>query len=439
MTHRLQAIRGMKDVLPQEMSYWHFLENTLSTLLSNYGYQEIRFPIVEKTLLFKRSVGEVTDIVEKEMYTFIDRNEDSLSLRPEGTAGCVRACIENGLLYNQQQRLWYMGPMFRHERPQKGRYRQFHQCGVEAFGMAGPEIDVEIIAMSQRLWKMIGLKPESLTLQINSLGTSANREIYRQALIEYFNQYYDLLDEESQHRLHKNPLRILDSKNPTLANIIAQAPKLLDFLDEDSRLQFNQICEYLDLLGIDYQINSRLVRGLDYYNHLVFEWVTHELGAQGTICAGGRYDGLVEQLGGRSTPAIGFAIGLERLIELIQQTQFTVPQNTKPHIYLISIGQKSREKALLLAEKMHSALPNIRVIVDCTESSIKSQFKRADASQAEMALIIGENELLSQQIILKMLRLHEEKVFPFNFEELSFSSESVSFTQLMNYLSIAIK
>lgn len=394
----------MNDILPQQTSYWQFLEHTLAKLLAGYGYQEIRFPLVEKTELFKRSIGEVTDIVEKEMYTFLDRNEDSLSLRPEGTAVCVRAGIEHGLLYNQIQRLWYLGPMFRHERPQKGRYRQFHQLGVEAFGMAGPDIDAELIALTARLWQSLGLDASQLQLQLNSLGSLAARQQYRKVLVDYFTQHFAQLDDDSKRRLQSNPLRILDSKNPALQQINGQAPKLLDYLDAESQEHFAQLCQYLDQLGIHYQVNPRLVRGLDYYNRTVFEWVTEQLGAQGTICAGGRYDSLVEQLGGKSTPAVGFAIGLERLIALVKQIQNAIPNTQQPQVYLISVGQKPRETALLLAEALRTALPELRLLTDCSEAGIKSQFKRADASGAQVALVLGENELNTNRINIKYLR-----------------------------------
>lgn len=402
MAKHIQAIRGMNDILPSQTSYWQFLERTLTQLVTNYGYQELRFPIVEKTELFKRSIGEVTDIVEKEMYTFADRNGDQLTLRPEGTAVCVRAGIEQGLLYNQIQKFWYLGPMFRHERPQKGRYRQFHQFGVEAFGMASPDIDTELLAITAKLWQMLGLT--ELQLQINSLGSLEARHRYREQLVEYFSQSIDKLDEDSQRRLQSNPLRILDSKNPDLTELIVAAPKLTDYLDKESRCHFEQLCHNLELLGIPYQINPRLVRGLDYYNGTVFEWVTDQLGAQGTICAGGRYDSLVAQLGGKATPAIGFAIGLERLIALLEQVHPTLADTQKPQVYLISIGQKSREKALLLAEQLRATLPTLRLLTDCSDASLKSQLKRADMSGADIALLLGDNELEQNVISVKFLR-----------------------------------
>lgn len=318
MSKAFQAVKGMNDCLPDKSPVWHFLENCLRETVAGYGYAEIRMPVLENTQLFCRSIGEVTDIVEKEMYTFVDKGEDSLTLRPEGTASCVRAGIQHGLLYNQQQRLWYMGPMFRRERPQKGRYRQFYQFGVETFGIQGPDIDVELIAMSARLWKKLGIDNQ-VELQINSLGSNQSREAYKDILVDYFSDNYALLDEDSQRRLKTNPLRILDSKNSALAEVIANAPKLSEHLDEESQQHFTELCQKLTSLGINYTVNPTLVRGLDYYNRTVFEWVTTDLGAQGTICAGGRYDGLVKQLGGQDTPGCGFAMGLERIILLLEQ------------------------------------------------------------------------------------------------------------------------
>lgn len=400
MSKNIQAIRGMNDVLPTETPFWQYVEDVIRQLAKEYHYQEIRFPIVEHTELFKRTIGEVTDIVEKEMYTFNDRNNDSLTLRPEGTAGCVRAAIQQGLLYNQIQRFWYLGPMFRHERPQKGRYRQFHQFGVEAFGLLGPDIDAEIILMSARLWRILGIENQ-VVLQINSIGTSNTRNRYRAELQAYFTDNLTKLDEDSKRRLYTNPLRILDSKNPDLKELNAAAPKLLDYLDETSRKHFNGLCEILDAAGINYVINPSLVRGLDYYGLTVFEWVTDQLGAQGTICAGGRYDELAEQLGGPITPAIGFSLGLERLIELLK-TKLTL--ESKPAIYLIAAGENASKESLLLAEKIRDHLPNLSILTNCGETSLKNQFKRADKSGAKIALVLGDDEIHNQTITLKYLR-----------------------------------
>ncbi len=402
MADKIQSIRGMNDILPDESPSWQFIEERLRQLLKSYNYDEIRFPVVEKTALFKRSIGEVTDIVEKEMYTFEDRNGDSLTLRPEGTAVCVRAGIQNGLLVNQQQRLWYMGPMFRHERPQQGRYRQFHQVGVEVFGLQGPDIDAELIYMTARFWKMLGLE-DSVTLQLNSLGTAQAREQYRDVLIDYLQQHSELLDDDSQRRLQTNPLRILDSKNPAMQTMIEQAPRLMDYLDEASEQHFIRLCAYLDRVGIAYKINTRLVRGLDYYNRTVFEWVTDKLGAQGTICAGGRYDGLVQQLGGRETPAVGFAMGLERLVLLVENEH--LQKHIKyPHAALLMMGERAQTAGLALSEQLRDALPQLRIFNICGGGSFKSQMKRADKSQAEFALILGDDELEQQLITVKYLR-----------------------------------
>jgi len=364
-------------------------------------------PIVEKTELFKRSIGEVTDIVEKEMYTFDDRNGDSLTLRPEGTAGCVRAAIENGLLHNQVQKLWYRGQMFRHERPQKGRYRQFHQIGIEVFGLTGPDIDAELIIMTARLWKLLGLN-DAVTLQINSLGSSASRAAYRDHLVAYFSAHHDKLDEDSQRRLHTNPLRILDSKNPELRDIIAAAPKLTDHLDEESRLHFAALCTSLDAAQVRYEINPCLVRGLDYYSKTVFEWVTDRLGAQGTVCAGGRFDGLVEQLGDKATPACGFAMGLERLTALLEHAHIPM-ERYRPHAYLVRVGDGAQQPGLVLAEQLRDGLPQLRLENHCGGGSFKSQFKRADKSGARIALILGEEEVANGTIGVKYLREEREQ------------------------------
>ena len=403
---KLQSIRGMNDLLPEQSATWQYLERTVAEVLGRYSYREIRFPILEQTELFKRAVGEVTDIVEKEMYSFEDRNGDSLSLRPEGTAGCVRACTENGLLHNQTQRLWYTGPMFRHERPQKGRLRQFHQIGVEAFGLNGPDIDSELLLLTARLWKTLKID-HAVTLQINSLGTSADRAQYRAALVEYLSARKDSLDEDSQRRLLSNPMRILDSKNQDTQALLNDAPKLADFIDQESRDHFRQLCAVLDAAKISYEINPRLVRGLDYYSKTVFEWVTTSLGAQGTICAGGRYDGLVEQLGGKPCPGVGFAMGVERLVLLLDELG-VVPDSIGQNVdlYIVAVGNIELE-ALVLADDLRSQCPNIRIESHCGGGSFKSQIKKADKSGAAVALILGEDEVASATAGVKFLR--EEK------------------------------
>jgi histidyl-tRNA synthetase len=402
----IQAIRGMNDILPVETPRWQYVENVFRDLMAAYGYSEIRLPSVEKTELFKRSIGEVTDIVEKEMYTFEDRNGDSLTLRPEGTAGCVRACIQNGLLHNQTQRLWYMGPMYRHERPQKGRYRQFHQLGVETFGFEGPDIDAELIAMTARLWRKLAMADE-VSLEINSLGSAEVRQAYRDTLVNYLQQHRDQLDEDSLRRLDTNPLRILDSKNPAMQTMIEAAPKLVEHLDEDSRRHFEELCGLLDAMGIAYRLNPRLVRGLDYYSKTVFEWVTDRLGAQGTVCAGGRFDGLIEQLGARATPAMGFALGLERLVALLEDK--SLPDMSSPHAYLLLAGREAEQQGRVLAEQLRDTLPQLRLVVNSGGGSFKSQMKRADKSGAHLALILGENEINNQQISIKNLRQDQEQ------------------------------
>jgi histidyl-tRNA synthetase len=394
----------MNDILPEDTAYWQAMEAAIREVLAGYGYQEIRFPIVEKTELFKRSIGEVTDIVEKEMYTFDDRNGDSLTLRPEGTASCVRASIQNGLLYNQVQRLWYTGPMFRHERPQKGRYRQFHQVGVETFGMNGPDLDAELILMTARLWQRLGL--DNLELQINSLGTAESRAAYRDKLVAYFNEHPEQLDEDSQRRLHSNPLRILDSKNPAMRELIDAAPKLADHLDDESREHFDTLCGLLDKAGVSFRVNPCLVRGLDYYSLTVFEWVTDQLGAQGTVCAGGRFDGLVEQLGGKPVPAAGFAMGLERLLELVRDK--LQPANL-PHAYLVLVGDVAQQQGLILAEQLRNEVSELRLLTHCGGGSFKSQFKKADRSGAQVALILGEEEVATDSIGVKFLREDKEQ------------------------------
>ncbi|HEY9202646.1 MAG TPA: histidine--tRNA ligase [Gammaproteobacteria bacterium] len=400
MGKKIQSIRGMHDILPEQTPLWQFFETTIKSLLSSYAYSEIRMPVVESTDLFCRSIGEVTDIVEKEMYTFADRNGDSLTLRPEGTASCVRACIQHGLLHNQQQRVWYMGPMFRHERPQKGRYRQFHQIGVETFGIDSADIDAELILISARMWQQLGL--QNIRLELNTLGSSEARSAYRDVLVDYLNQHRELLDEDSLRRLQTNPLRVLDSKNPDMQAMIEAAPSLMDYLDEDSRQHFEQLKGILDAAGIVYRINPRLVRGLDYYCKTVFEWVTDDLGAQGTVCAGGRYDGLVEQLGGRATAAAGFALGIERLLSLLEDAGRTVQASCD--VFVILQGEQAQLKGLALVEKIRNDLPQLVIQTNCGGGSFKSQMKKADKSAASLALIIGEDEIASDTVSIKHLR-----------------------------------
>ena len=407
---KIQSIRGMNDLLPVDSPLWQYLEKTVSDVVSRYGYQEIRFPILEQTELFKRSIGEVTDIVEKEMYTFDDRNGESLTLRPEGTASCVRACLQNGLLDNQQsQRLWYTGPMFRYERPQKGRLRQFHQIGVESFGMATADIDAEMIIMTARLWEQLGIS-QYLTLELNSIGSLEARANYRQALVAYLTQHIDKLDEDSVRRLETNPLRILDSKSADTQQVLDSAPSLVEYLDEESRLHFQQLKQLLDAAGVNYQLNPRLVRGLDYYSKTVFEWVTTELGAQGTVCAGGRYDGLVEQLGGKPCSAFGFAMGVERLCLLLEQTN-AVPSElpSGPDVYLVVAGEQAKLAAVKIAEQLRTELPALRLMLHCGGGSFKSQFKKADKSGASIALVLGDNEAEQGVINVKWLRVEKDQ------------------------------
>lgn len=407
---KIQAIRGMNDLLPGQSALWQYFEDTVQALMQRYGYSEIRTPIVEQTALFARSIGEVTDIVEKEMYTFDDRNGDSLTLRPEGTASCVRAAMEHGLLHNQTQRLWYQGPMFRHERPQKGRYRQFHQVGVEAFGLEGPDIDAEVILLSARLWQELGLA-DHVTLELNSLGSSEARAAYRDKLVAYFEQHREALDEDSLRRLTSNPLRILDSKNPDMAPMLADAPQLMDHLDAASREHFEGLTALLEAAGIDYVINPRLVRGLDYYGRTVFEWTTTALGSQGTVCAGGRYDGLVEQLGGKPTPAVGFAMGIERLILLLETLEL-VPDGAlgELDLYVLPMDDGATTQAMLLAERVRSELPALRLQLHCGGGSFKSRIKKADKSGARLALLLGEDELAESRVTLKFLREEREQL-----------------------------
>lgn len=408
LSKAIQAVRGMNDILPDHTPYWQQIEGAVRDILAAYGYSEIRMPIVERTELFARSIGEVTDIVEKEMYTFEDRNGDSLTLRPEGTAGCVRAGIENGLLYNQVQRLWYLGPMFRHERPQKGRYRQFHQIGAEVFGLEGPDVDAELILMTGRLWRQLGIA-DLVELQINSLGTAAARAAYRDRLVNYLKEHHAALDEDSRRRLETNPLRILDSKNPDMQPIIGQAPLLIDHLDPESRAHFDRLVAVLEAAGLRYTLNPRLVRGLDYYGRTVFEWVTDALGAQGTVCAGGRYDGLVEHLGGRATPAVGFAMGLERLVALMESAQRARPADVAPHAYLTLLGDSVQQDGLLLAERLRDRVPGLRLLTHCGGGGLKAQLKRADRSGAALALLLGENEVARGEVGLKYLRENNDQ------------------------------
>lgn len=403
MNKKIYAVRGMNDILPEQTIVWQFVEHQLCKIAVSYGYTEIRFPIVEKTQLFKRAVGDVTDIVEKEMYTFEDSKGNSLALRPEGTAGCVRAGVEHGLLHNQQQRVWYLGPFFRHEKPQKGRYRQFYQFGVEAFGMAGPETDAELILMTARMWKELGIL-EHVTLQLNTLGSVESRTIYRKKLVEYFSKHVEELDEDSKRRLQTNPLRILDSKNSNMQQLLLNAPKILDVLDEESEQHFAALCAILDDAGIKTVINPRLVRGLDYYTGAVFEWITEFEGAQNAVCAGGRFDGLVGQLGGKATPACGFAMGLERLIAMLMEFKLLPKFSSAPDIYLVMVGEGTMQAGMLLAEKLRDELPGLRLVTNGGGGNFKSQFKRADKSGARLALVLGHEELLAQKVAIKYLR-----------------------------------
>ena len=421
MAKTIQAIRGMNDYLPSDTPLWQWVENKVKHRLNSYGYSEIRMPIVESTPLFARAIGEVTDVVEKEMFTFNDRDDESLTLRPEGTAGCVRAGIEHGLLYNQEQRLWYIGPMFRYERPQKGRYRQFHQFGVEVFGIANPLIDAELIIMTAKLWQDLGIA-EHVSLQLNSIGSLEARKNYRTALVDYLQGHIDNLDEDSKRRLTTNPLRILDSKDAKVQEILNDAPKLHDYLDDDSRQHFQTLCQILEQYGIKYEINQKLVRGLDYYNKTVFEWVTTALGAQGTVCGGGRYDGLVEQLGGHATPAVGFAMGLERLVLLIQEVVKDLPIHPNVDIYLIHQGENTTLPALQIADQIRTQLPQTKVLLHCSGGNFKKQFKRADKSGAKFAIILGEDEIAKQQVVVKDLLSGEEQV-------------TMPMSDLINYLS----
>ncbi len=407
---KIQAIRGMNDILPEETPVWQYLESTAQQLVQRYGYRELRFPIVEQTQLFTRSIGAVTDIVEKEMYTFNDRNGDQLSLRPEGTAGCVRAADENGLLYNQQQRIWYKGPMFRHERPQKGRYRQFHQIGVEAYGMAGPDIDAEIILLSARLWQELGLT-QHVRLEINNIGTAQNRREFGAALVGFLQKHASELDEDSRRRLESNPMRILDSKVPTTQALLTDAPVLADFTGADTCEHFEQLKKLLTDAGLTYTVNPRLVRGLDYYNNAVFEWITDSLGAQGTVCAGGRYDTLVEQLGGRATPGVGFGMGLERLVLMIQELNL-LPATavSKVDVYVVVVGDSLAGRGLAVAENLRTQYPGWRVIGNCGGGKYNSQLKKAYNSGARFAVVLEESEesgAAAETLSVKVRRLDD--------------------------------
>ena len=398
----LRAIRGMSDILPDETSYWQYLEDIVRQVVSTSGYGEIRFPIVEHTELFKRSIGEVTDIVEKEMYSFPDRNGESLTLRPEGTAGCVRAAIQQGIL-NTTQRLWYMGPMFRYERPQKGRQRQFHQVGVEAFGVATPDMDAELILLTARLWRRLGIA-DSVELQLNSIGSSEARKNYRNALVAYLELHRDELDEDSRRRLQSNPLRILDSKSADTQRLLDGAPSLADFLDDESAADFARLCELLDAAELPYTVNPRLVRGLDYYNKTVFEWVTDRLGAQGTVGGGGRYDGLVQQLGGKATPGVGFAMGMERLVLLLAELGLAPGAASQADVYVVAVGDDAQRTALAVVESLRDKLPACKLVQHMGGGSFKSQMKKADKSGAKVALIWGEDEVAAGTVTLKTLR-----------------------------------
>ncbi|HBC3954253.1 histidine--tRNA ligase [Vibrio parahaemolyticus] len=409
MAKTIQAIRGMNDCLPTQSPLWQKLENTVKNVISAYGYNEVRMPIVEETNLFSRAVGEETDVVSKEMYTFDDRNGDSLTLRPEGTAGCVRSCIQNSLINRDEQRLWYMGPMFRHERPQKGRYRQFHQCGVEVFGLNGPDVDAELIMMTARLWRELGID-KHVRLELNSIGSQEDRADYRTALVAFLEQHIDVLDEDCKRRMHTNPLRVLDTKNPDIQAILGDAPRLSEYLGEESKAHFAGLCELLDAAGIEYTVNERLVRGLDYYNRTVFEWITESLGAQGTVCGGGRYDGLVEQLGGKPTPAVGFAMGLERLVLMLETLDLTDVRRSVD-VYVVTAGEGTMMAGMKLAEQLREAISGVRVMNHFGGGNFKKQFKRADKVGAVVALVLGENEVADNTVVLKDLVGGEQETY----------------------------
>ncbi|EKO3377090.1 histidine--tRNA ligase [Vibrio fluvialis] len=407
MAKTIQAIRGMNDCLPTQSPLWQKVEGIVKNVISAYGYNEVRMPIVEETNLFSRAVGEETDVVSKEMYTFEDRNGDSLTLRPEGTAGCVRSCIQNSLINRDEQRLWYMGPMFRHERPQKGRYRQFHQCGVEVFGLNGPDVDAELIMMTARLWRELGID-KHVRLELNSIGSQEDRADYRTALVAFLEQHIDVLDEDCKRRMHTNPLRVLDTKNPDIQAILGDAPRLSEYLGEESKGHFAGLCELLDAAGIEYTVNERLVRGLDYYNRTVFEWMTESLGSQGTVCGGGRYDGLVEQLGGKATPAVGFAMGLERLV-LMMETLGNTDVRRNVDVYMVTAGEGTLTAGMKLVEELREQVPGLRVMTHFGGGNFKKQFKRADKVGAAVALVLGENEVAEKTVVLKDLAGGEQE------------------------------
>ncbi|MFQ6005260.1 MAG: histidine--tRNA ligase [Woeseia sp.] len=397
----------MSDLLPDASGTWRHVESAVRDVIESYGYREMRLPVLEQTELFRRSIGEVTDIVEKEMYTFHDRNDESLTMRPEATAGMVRAGIQHGLFHNKRQKLWTAGPMFRYEKPQKGRYRQFHQIDVEAMGYPGPDVDAELIIMSARMWRNLGLS--RLALELNSLGSPESRQRYRESLVKHFSAVKSTLDEDSIRRLEQNPLRILDSKNPEVQGIIADAPLMLDYLDDESVRHFEELKALLDAAGIPYTVNTRLVRGLDYYNRTVFEWVTDALGSQGAVCAGGRYDGLVEKLGGKPTPAVGWAMGVERLVDLFEECGGTAP-DTGPDVYVVAVGEHALARGFEIAEQLRSAIADIRIELNMGGGSFKSQIRRADKSGAEIALILGDDEVAANLAGLKPLRTDEDQI-----------------------------
>lgn len=409
MAKNIQAIRGMNDCAPTETPLWQWVEKQVRETLATYGYSEMRSPVLESTSLFKRGVGEATDIVEKEMFTFKDRDDESLTLRPEGTAGCVRAAIEHGWIYNNEQRLWYMGPMFRYERPQKGRYRQFHQCGVEVFGIANPEADAELILLTARLWEKLGIR-QDVELEINSIGGLETRTQYREALVAFLQNHLEILDEDCKRRLTTNPIRILDTKNADIQAVLNDAPKLHDFLSEEEKEHFAGVCNILDQMGISYKVNQKLVRGLDYYNKTVFEWVTSALGSQGTVCAGGRYDGLVQQLGGHAAPGVGFAMGLERLVLLVQEVNKDIQLPRTVDVYVVYNGEGATQNAFQLAEQIRSELPHLRTMLHCSGGTFKKQFKRADKVGAKIALVLGESEVTEQTVMVKDLFGEAEQV-----------------------------
>ena len=406
MNSPIRSIRGMNDILPEDIYSWQTLERTAEQVFAAHGFEQIRLPLLEKTEVFTRAIGSATDVVSKEMYSFDDRNSESLSLRPEGTAGVVRAALQNGLLYGPVRRLWYSGAMFRYERPQKGRSRQFHQIGAELFGASGPDADAEILTLGSRLWESLGL--HDLRLEINSLGNADERGAYRNQLYAFLNAHRGELDDQTNERAERNPLRVLDSKDPKVRALLEDAPLLADHLGEDSRNHYDELKRYLDRMGIEFHENPRLVRGLDYYCHTVFEWITDELGAQGTVCAGGRYDNLVELQGGKPWPGIGFAMGEERLVELLRQKDDIVPPVM--HAYLVAVGENSTESALKLAYDLRAGIPNLHMIVNLNGGSFKAQFKRADRSGALLALVLGENEISNEKLAVKFLRSSEEQL-----------------------------